>query len=149
MQFHSQKNNDLPTKIYEFVIDNIEILTYNCIDRDFECDKCKNFEDCLKNAQGFILIVNISNEQNILDSRERLQKIVNKCTEIENKQTPIIIIGNKFKNQKEIDPKFVQNQFNLAELTECGIKIKYFSINILKEKGKIMEILRWLVSQMI
>ena len=149
IQFYIQKNNDLPSRIYEVVIDNVEILTYDCIDKDFECEKCKNLDGCLKNVQGFILIINLSNEQNILDSRERFQKIVNKCTEITNKPIPVLIIGNKIENQKEVDQKFVQSQFKLVELKECGIKIKYFSINILKDKGKIMEALRWLIRQMI
>ncbi len=149
IQFHNQRNNDLPTRIYNVVIDNMEILTYDCIERDFICEKCKNYGGCIKNAQGFILMINISDKNSIFDAKEILKKILNNCDDIENKITPLLIIGNKFYNKEEINPNKIYSEFNLNELIECGMKIKYYPINIMKEDDKIMKTLRWLIREIV
>lgn len=149
IQFHNQINNDLPTMIYEVVIDNLAILTYDCIERDFECDRCKNYGGCMKNAQAFILMLNATDKNSVAGTKEKFQKIVNKCKEIENQRVPILIIGNKFDDKEEFDSDYVYNAFNLKELQDCGMKIKYFPINVIKENNKIMQALRWLVRHMI
>ena len=74
---------------------------------------------------------------------------MNKCEEIENERVPILIIGNKFDDKEEFDSDYVYNTFNLKELQDCGMKIKYFPINVIKENNKIMQALRWLVRHMI
>jgi len=149
IQFHNQINNDLPTMIYEVVIDNLAILTYDCIERDFECDMCKNYGGCIKNAQGFIIMLNASDNNSVAGAVEKFQKIINKCEEIGNQKVPILIIGNKFYDKEEFDSNYVYNVFNLKELQDCGMKIKYFPINVLKDNDMIMKTLRWLVRYMI
>jgi GTPase SAR1 family protein len=149
IQFHNQRNKDLPTMIYEVVIDNLAILTFDCIERDFECDRCKNYGGCITNAQGFIVMLNAGDKNSIAGALEKFQKIVNKCEEIGNQKVPILIIGNKFNDKEEIDSDYVYNAFNLKELQDCGMKIKYFPINVLKDNDKIMKALRWLVRHMI
>jgi hypothetical protein len=149
IQFHNQINNDLPTMIYEVVIDNLVILTYDCIERDFECNRCENYGSCIKNAQGFIVIINASDKNNIAASLEKFNKIVNKCEEIENPKVPILIVGNKFNDKEEIDSDYINKMFNLNELKECGMKIKYYPMNVLKDNDMIMKALRWLVRHMI
>ena len=149
IQFYDQTNSDLPTRIYELVIDNIEILTYDCIERDFECEKCNNYGGCLNQAQAFILMINIAEKNSIVELKEKFQKIVNRCEEIENFITPILIIGNKINNKEVIDSDYIYTTFNLKELQDCGMKLKYFPINIVKENKKIMQALRWLIHHMI
>lgn len=149
IQFHNQANNDLPTRIYNVVIDNMEILTYDCIERDFICEKCKNYGGCLKNAQGFILMINISDKNSIFDAKEKLKKIINICDDIENKVTPVLIIGNKIDNKEEINSNKIYSEFNLNELIACGMKIKYYPINIMKENDKIMKSLRWVIREIV
>jgi hypothetical protein len=74
---------------------------------------------------------------------------VNKCEEIENPKVPILILGNKFNDKEEIDSDYINKMFNLDELKECGMKIKYFPMNVLKDNDMIMKALRWLVRHMI
>ncbi len=149
IQFYNQTNPDLPTLIYELVIDNIEIMTYDSIERDFECETCLNFGDCLHQAQAFILMINIAEKNSIAELKEMFQKIVNRCEEIGNVKTPILIIGNKINNKEVINSEDINTTFNLKELQDCGMKLKYFPINIAKEKKKIIKALRWLIHHMI
>ncbi|MFX1337628.1 MAG: ADP-ribosylation factor-like protein [Promethearchaeota archaeon] len=149
IQFHNQINNDLPTMIYEIIIDNLAILTYDCFEQDFDCDRCKNFGGCIKNAQGFIVMLNASDKNSVSGGLEKFQKIVNKCQEIGNQEVPILIIGNIFDDRGEFESDYIYNKLNFKELRDCGMKVKYFPINVKKEKGKIMQALRWLVRHMI
>ena len=103
----------------------------------------------MKNAQAFILMLNATDKNSVAGTKEKFQKIVNKCEEIENERVPILIIGNKFDDKEEFDSDYVYNAFNLKELQDCGMKIKYFPINVIKENNKIMQALRWLVRHMI
>jgi GTPase SAR1 family protein len=149
IQFHNQKNNDLPTRIYELVIDNIEIITYDCIDRNFECERCKNFGGCIKNAQCFILIINANDRKSLIKAKEKFQRIIDRYDEVENHKIPLLIIGNKFDNKEDFDSEFLNKTFNLKELKELGIKVKYSPINIMQEKKEIIGALRWLITNMI
>ncbi len=149
IQFYNQTNPDLPTLIYELVIDNIEIMTYDSIERDFECETCINLGDCLHQAQAFILMINIAEKNSIAELKEMFQTIVNRCEELGNFTTPILIIGNKINNKEVINSKDIYTTFNLKELKDCGMKLKYFPINIVKEDQKIMKALRWLIHHMI
>lgn len=149
IQFHNQTNNDLPTMIYEVVIDNIEIMSYDCVDQDFVCERCKNYGSCLKNSQGYIFLIDASKKSTLDNAKERYQRIVNSCSELENQTTPVLIIGNKFNGKEEISPDEIYHEFDLAEARNCGIRIQYYAINIAKENTKIMDALRWLIHQMI
>ena len=149
IQFNNQNNNDLPSMIYEFVIDNIKILAYDCVERDFNCDYCKNYRDCLKNSQAYIFILDISTKNSLKQAKVEFQKLINQCEKIDNKKTPIIIIGNKIHDKEEITQKELYDAFDFEELKHCGIKIKYFAINLLKENDKIIDSLRWLIINMI
>ncbi|MHA1437119.1 MAG: ADP-ribosylation factor-like protein [Promethearchaeota archaeon] len=148
IQFYNQNNDDLPTQIYEIIIDNIEILTYDCIKRDFICEKCENYGHC-SNAQGFILLLNLSDKSSLTETKNMLYNLINRCKEFENYVTPVLIIGNKFKNQEEFDTDFIFENLSIKYIEECNIKFKYFPINISKEDDKIMNALRWLVRQMV
>ena len=79
IQFHKQKNRNLPTLIYEIVIDNIEIMTFNCTDKKMECEECPHFGNCLENAQGFILIFDASDKQSLIEAKKKYQTIISKC----------------------------------------------------------------------
>ncbi|MFX0072177.1 MAG: ADP-ribosylation factor-like protein [Candidatus Hermodarchaeota archaeon] len=149
IQFHNQINNDLPTMIYTLVVDNIEILTYDCIEKDFECERCKNYGGCIKNAQGFILLFRADDESSFLNAKEKLRKIIDRCDELENDKIPLIIIGNKFNDKEDISSTYVHELLNLKELEDCEMKVKYYSINVMKEDRTIMKSLRWLVRHMI
>ena len=149
MQFHNQKNNDLPTRIYEIVIDNIEIMSYDCIERDFVCEQCRNYDNCLKQSQGYIFIVNVSDKSTLNEARERYNKIINRCNDIDNGKTPILIVGNIFNNKLEITPEMVEKTFNLKVAEECGMEINYVSLNLVEEQEGIMNSLRWLINKML
>ena len=152
MQFLQYKNNamkrDLATKIYDFLIDNIEILTYECIEDDTNGKRVKLYEDCLDNAQGFILIFNASNKDSLKETIEMFQLVLNRCLDT-GEFMPVLIIGNKFHDKEEITPDLIYENFDMDELAECGLLMQYFSINVLSEDEKIIEAIRWLLKQII
>ncbi|NVM18086.1 MAG: GTPase domain-containing protein [Candidatus Lokiarchaeota archaeon] len=152
IQFLQYKNNnmkrDLSSKIYDFIIDNIEVLTYECIDEDMDGKKTKLYEDCIDNAQGFILIFNASNKDSLKETIEMFQLVLNKCQD-KGDTMPILIIGNKFDDEEEITSDMIYEKFDMEELKECGLSIEYFSINVLSENDEIINAIRWLLKQMI
>ncbi|MFO8017890.1 MAG: ADP-ribosylation factor-like protein [Promethearchaeia archaeon] len=150
IQFHKQVNRDLPTLIYEIVIDNIEVMTFNCTDANIECEECPDFGNCLNNAQGFILIFDVSDKQSLIEARKKYQTIVNKCQlyKKDTNSTPVLIVGNKFTQHEEVLEEMVEEKFDLDIAKKCDIVFKYFSINIMKEDEKLMNALRWLVQNM-
>ena len=152
IQFLQYKNNnmkrDLSSKIYDFIIDNIEVLTYECIDEDTDDERTKLYEDCIDNAQGFILIFNASNKDSVKETIEMFQLVLNRCRD-KGETMPILIIGNKFHDKEEITPEIILENFDTNALAECGILIQSYSINVLNEDEKIIEAIRWLLKQII
>jgi GTPase SAR1 family protein len=149
IQSYLQKNNDLPTRIYDFIIDNIEILSYDCIEKKFECKKCENFGGCIKGAQGFILIFKTDDIKSFKYIIENLETIIDKCQVSENQRIPVIIVGNKFNNIDEIKQEELYSYLDFERLSSCGIKIKYFPMNLMKENEKVMDALRWLTRHIV
>ncbi|GAI68956.1 unnamed protein product [marine sediment metagenome] len=152
VQFLQYKNNgmkrDLANKIYDFLIDNIEILTYECIEDDINGKSVKLYEDCLDNAQGFILIFNASNKDSLKETIEMFRLVLNRCLD-KGDFMPVLIIGNKFHDKEEITPDLIYENFDMDELAECGLLMQYFSIDVLSENEKIIEAIRWLLKQII
>ena len=151
-QFLQYKNNgmkrDLANKIYDFLIDNIEILTYECIEDDTNGKIVKLYEDCLDNAQGFILIFNASNKDSLKETIEMFRLVLNRCLD-KGDFMPVLIIGNKFHDKEEITPDLIYENFDMDEMAECGLLMKYFSIDVLSENEKIIEAIRWLLKQIV
>ena len=149
IQFLNIKRNDLPSKIFEVVIENLEILKYDKNLSEFECREFENLENCVNFSQGFILLFNLSDKNSALRTKEIFHIVDNTRLEMETELAPILIIGNKFNNKKELEPKLIYETFEVEELRELGVKIKYIPMNILKEDEKIMDALRWLIKNII
>jgi len=149
IQFLNVKKNDIPTRIYEVLVDNIEILRYEEGVGEFACKEYETLEECMILAQGFILIFNLSDKNSILQTKDIYQIVDNKRLESERGLVPILIIGNKFYDDEEIHSDFVHDTFNIEQLKELGVKIKYYAIDISKEDDNIMEALRWLIKNII
>jgi GTPase SAR1 family protein len=144
----NNKKRDLSSKIYDFIIDNIEVLTYECVDKESDVQNIKMYEDCIDNAQGFILIFNASNKDSLKETIDMFQLVLNRCQDKE-ESMPILIIGNKFDDKEELTPESVLKNFDIDELTECGLLIQSYSINVLSDNEKIIEAVRWLLRQII
>ena len=149
IKFRDQTNPGLPTRIFELVIDNMEFLTYDCIVKRFECAKCENLGGCLQYAQGFVFIFDLTKEESILEARESFQSIMNSCSEINNERIPVLLIGNKIQDQEGFDDTYVSKTFDFEDIEECGMKLKYYKMNVALEEEKIMQALRWTVRHMI
>ncbi|MCK4381034.1 MAG: hypothetical protein KAW51_07825 [Candidatus Lokiarchaeota archaeon] len=149
IQFLNIKRNDLPSKIFEVVIENLEILKYDKNLSEFECREFENLENCVNFSQGFILLFNLSDKNSALRTKEIFQIVDNTRLEMETELAPILIIGNQFYNKKELELKFIYETFEVEELRELGVKIKYTPINILREDEKIMDALRWLIKNIL
>ncbi len=149
IQFLNIKRNDLPSRIYEVVIENLEVLQYDNDMREFECRDFENLENCVNFSQGFILLFDLSNKNSILQTKEIFKRVDNTRLEIETDLAPILIIGNKFHNKEGFDRVFIYKTFEINELRELGVRVKYFPINILKEDEKVMEAMRWLIRKIV
>ncbi|MFX0060067.1 MAG: GTPase domain-containing protein [Candidatus Heimdallarchaeota archaeon] len=143
-----EKKRDLVNKIYDFIIDNIELMNYECINGKPSEKDIKLYQTCIDNSQGFILLFNASDKNSIKDTIDIFQLVLNRCLK-QGETMPILIIGNKFHGKEEISPDFIYKNFDLEELSECGMPVKYFPINVLSEDEKIIEALRWLLKQLI
>ncbi len=149
IQFLNIKRNDLPSRIFEVVIENLEILKYDENLSAFECKEFENLQNCVNFSQGFILLFNLSDKNSAIRTKEVFKIVDNTRLEMETDLAPILIIGNKFFDKEELDPKFIYETFEIQELEEIGVKVKYYPINILKEDEKVMEAIRWLIKTVI
>lgn len=149
IQFLNIKRNDIPSRIYEVVIENLEILQYDNQMREFECKDFENLENCVNFAQGFILLFNLLDKNSIIQTKELFKIVDNTRLEIETELAPILIIGNKFHGKENFDIEFINETFEINELRELGVKVKYIPINILKEDEKVMDAMRWLVRKIV
>jgi len=144
----SEAKRNLTNKVYDFIIDNIELLTYECIENDFEGTQKGLYDYCLDNSEAFILIFNASDRNSIKDTIDMFQLVLNRCLD-KGEYMPIMIIGNKFHDKEEVRPDFIYENFDIDELEECGMALKYFSINVLIEDEKLINALRWLIKQLV
>jgi signal recognition particle receptor subunit beta len=149
IQFLNIKNNDLPTRIYEVIIENLEILYFDRDKCELGCKAFDSFEDCLQHSQGLILVLKLSDENSLLETKNLYQIIENKFTEMEKELVPVLIIGNKFSYDDDDKTEFIHNTFEIENLKERGRRIKYFPINILEEDQKVMKALRWMVKNIL
>jgi len=149
IQFLNIKRNDLPSRIYEVVIENLEILQYDNEMREFECKDFENLENCVNFSQGFIILFNLSDKNSIIQTKEIFKIVDNTRLEIETELVPILIIGNKFHGKENFELDFINETFEINELRELGVKVKYVPINILKEDEKIMSAMRWLIRKIV
>ena len=151
IQFHNQKNNDLPTQIYEIIVENMEILSYDCVEHDFICEKCQNYGNC-SNAQGYVLLLNLSDKSSIEEAKNMYNSILRRCEAKKNGKVPFVILGNRIDDNDDnddYDVDFIYDNLNLRKLDECNLLVKYFNINIKQEPDKIMEAIRWLARHML
>lgn len=149
IQFLNIKNNDLPTRIYEVIIENLEILNFDPVKCDFGCKAFDSFEDCLRYIQGLVFIFKLSDENSILETKNLFQIIEDKFTELEKESVPILIIGNKFKHVDDDRKEFIHNTFEIEHLKAIGRRIKYFPIKILEDDLRVMKALRWMIKNIL
>ncbi|MFX1276280.1 MAG: ADP-ribosylation factor-like protein [Promethearchaeota archaeon] len=148
-QFYMQNNPGLPTQIYELVIDNLAILSYDCFEQKLQCSQCEHLGGCLENAQGFVVVFDVTDENSILSAKEHFQSIINSCGLIESDKIPVLIIGNKRAESDEFDDDYILKIFEFENLESCGMKMKYFKLNIEKEGKNLLKSLRWMIKHML
>jgi GTPase SAR1 family protein len=149
IQFLNIKRNDLPSRVYEVIIENLEILKYDDNLSEFECKEFENLENCINFSQGFILLFDLTDKNSIIQTKEIFKIVDNTRLGLETELAPILIIGNKFHDKEDFDQNFIKETFEITELQELGVKVKYFPINILKEDEKVMKAIRWLIRKII
>ncbi|MEJ2279272.1 MAG: hypothetical protein P8Y70_16255 [Candidatus Lokiarchaeota archaeon] len=75
VQFYKQENRDLPSQIYEIVIDNLRIITNDCYEREFDCFLCNNLGGCIQGAQGFIIIFDASDKHSLIGVKKKMYSL--------------------------------------------------------------------------
>jgi signal recognition particle receptor subunit beta len=149
IQFLNIKNNDLPTRIYEVIIENLEILNFDQDECEFGCKAFDSFEECLHYSQGLIFLLKLSDENSIMETKNLFQLIEDKFIEIEKEPVPALIIGNKFNYDDEDKRDLIHETFGIEHLKASGRRIKYFSIKILEEDKKVMKAMRWMIKNIL
>jgi signal recognition particle receptor subunit beta len=149
IQFLNIRNNDLSVRIFEVIIENLEILNYNEEKCDFGCKGFKSFDDCISNAQGLIFIFKLSDKKSLLDTKNMFQLIEERFKERNIEFVPILIIGNKFSMEEEDKKEYINNIFEIEKLKEKGRRIRFFPIKILEEDPKVMKSLRWMIKNIL
>jgi len=149
IQFLNIKNNDLPTRIYEVIIENLEILNFDQDECEFGCKAFDSFEQCLHYSQGLVYIFKLSDENSILETKNLFQIIEDKFIEIEKNSVPVLLIGNKFSDDDDERAEFIHETFEIKHLKEGGRRIKYFPIKILEEDRRVMKAIRWMVKNIL
>lgn len=149
MQFHNQDNLDLPTQIYEILVENLQVLTFDCINKDFDCSLCNNLGGCIKNAQGFIILIDISKKDSIEEIKTKFGHIIDKLMTSDKCTAPILILGNKKNDENIVSERLIKDEFRFNELKEKNMKVKYYPINVLEDEIGNMKSLRWLVRHMV
>lgn len=149
IQFLNVKKNDLPIRIFEVIIENLEILNYDEDKCEFGCKGFSSFNECVNHAQGIILIFKPSDQKAIVEAKELLQVLEEKRLEMSLQPVPILIIGNKISSNEDDKITFVQSTFEIEELKKNGRKIRYFPIRILEEDQKVMKSLRWMIKNIL
>ena len=139
----------MSTRIYEVIIENLEILFFDQDKCEFGCKAFDSFEDCLQHSQGLILIFKLSDENSILETKNLFQVFEDKFLELEKEPIPILIIGNKFHHDDDDKKDFINKTFEIERLKANGRRIKYFPIKILEEDQRIMKALRWMVKNIL
>jgi signal recognition particle receptor subunit beta len=145
IQFLNVKNNDLPTRIYEVIIENLEIFYFDQDKCEFGCKAFDSFEDCLQHLQGIILIFKLTDENSILETNNMYQIIEDKLMEMELDPVPVLIVGNKFSHDDDEKKEFIHKTYEIEHRKEKGRRIRYFPIKILEEDKKVMKALRWMI----
>jgi len=149
IQFLNIKNNDLPTRFYEVIIENLEILSFDQDECEFGCKAFDSFEECLQYSQGLIFLLKLSNENSILETKNLFQIIEDKFMAIEKTPVPVLIIGNKFSHDDDEKTELIHETFEIERLKENGRRIKYFPIKILEEDRRVMKALRWMIKNIL
>ncbi|MFX0042462.1 MAG: ADP-ribosylation factor-like protein [Candidatus Hodarchaeota archaeon] len=149
IQFLNIKNNDIPTRILEVLIENLEILHYDDLKKEFKCKFFDNFNDCIYNAQGFIVLTNITDKKSIDTTKKLFNIVKDKCVELRNEMVPVLIVGNKFENKEKYNTEYIFKNFQLKDLEQKGVKVMYQPLNIMIEDDVIMKSLRWLIKSIL
>ena len=147
--FYMQNNPDLPTRIYGIMIDNLTILSYDCFEQKLQCSQCENLGGCLENAQGFVIVFDLTDKNSILTAKEHFHTIINSYGLIESKKIPVLLIGNRMNGDGEPDDIFISKTFAFEELESYGMKMRYFKINLKNEGKKILKALRWMIKNLL
>jgi len=150
IQLDQQKNLDIPTKIFDVVIDNMELIMEECIDKQFKCEQCNKQNRCINKAQGFVFIFNLSDEQSLMNTKEQFKVIIKRICNISmNYKTPILILGNSFNDKDHIDDHLIYETLDLEQARKCNVSIEYFPVNLSKNYKNMIKALGWIVRNII
>ncbi|MFX1275489.1 MAG: hypothetical protein ACFFAT_10645 [Promethearchaeota archaeon] len=139
LQFYSQRNLDIPTRILGIIIDNI------IVPKPSELQKPKLN---LIKAQAIIYIIRNINERTLNELDLLLEDYLTFYLNEEHDKIPFLIINNFFKGEKPLKLKEIKEKsFNFIKLKKEKIPVKYYSFNVFNENPRLLEPLKWLIKQ--
>jgi len=136
LQFHSQRNLDIPTRILSVIIDNIVIVNTS----DFLEGKIG-----LESAQAIIFMIKNTDEDTTKEVNLLIENFISSYSSQLFGNIPLIIINNVFKGKKPLRAKEIKQYFKLDIVKKKKNPFKYYSLNVIKEDKKIIEPLKWLI----
>lgn len=139
LQFYSQSKLDIPTRILGIIIDNIILSnTYEFLNDKIELDI----------AQAVIFLIKNNDKDTFSEVNSLIEKFISSYSNQKFGKVPLLIINNVFKGKIPLREKEIRkNISNIKKLKKEKIRVKYYSLNAIKEDPKLLEPLRWLIKE--
>jgi hypothetical protein len=147
IQFYNQEKDDLIVKFFDIITENLEIIPPEVFETPNETEI--NFEKHLPNSEALIFIFNLSESDGLADVKQFFSLIMKHQEIFSKNSVPIALVGNIFNGKIEIQKTKINEIFKIKDLKTKGIPVEYFSINIMREDDKLVELLRWLVKNIL
>ncbi|TXT58511.1 MAG: putative Small GTP-binding domain protein, Arf-domain signature [Promethearchaeota archaeon] len=147
IQFYNQEKDDLTVKFFDIITENLEIVPPKAFEEPNETGI--EIKELLTKIEALILIFNISEEQGLEKMDKIFKTVLEKKEYFSKNNVPLVLIGNVFNHNVLIKQKKITKFFKIKNLKTEGIPTRYFQINIMREDDKLVEVLRWLVKNIL
>jgi GTPase SAR1 family protein len=150
IQSNLQRNSELSTRIFEVVLENIEVLKEKCYDDLLQCKQCEVNNRCITQAQGFIIIFDNSRNKSTRKVQDQYRKIAKEICKLNpQKDIPVLLIGNKFNEHNGLNSTALSNEWKEKQGKECSIITKHIEVDLKNDRDSLQRSFQWLIKQMI
>ncbi|MBN1800783.1 MAG: hypothetical protein JW891_04710 [Candidatus Lokiarchaeota archaeon] len=140
LQFFSENNLDIPTRIMGIMLDNI--VASDAI--DFFKGKTR-----LDKAQAVIFIVKDTDGKTSIVVKSFIEKFMSSYSGQLFGKIPLLIINNEVEGMGKapLREEEIKEIFRKQEFNEQEIPFKYYSLNVIKEDPLLLEPLKWIIKE--
>jgi len=141
---------DLSTKIFDVVLENVEVLKEKCYDDLLQCKQCEVNNRCITQAQGFVIIFDNSRKGSTKKVKDQYRKIAKEICKLNpQKGIPVLLIANKFDKNNGLTLTTLSNEWKEKQGKECNIVTKHIELDLKNDSNTLQRSFQWLIKQMI